>query len=80
MIKLNKIDNFTKIKKYYCLKHKRIHYKYKNGKKTKTFSNKKCQENGYSLTTSEKFKMNFNKNWKNYSIKKHRKSIGSNKQ
>ena len=59
---MKKIIDFSGIEKYYCIKHKRFHRRFgKNGKKTIVFVD--CQEHAYSLSPSEKWKMDFNKSW-----------------
>ena len=58
--------------KYYCSKCSCYHSKGKKFKEHKEFA--------VDLTNSEKWKMEFKKSWKNYSIDSHVKTYGSKKQ
>jgi len=79
----HKITDFKGVKKYYCNKHDCFHYKYRNttvnGKRiqVKTDSFKLCKDNAYKLSDSEMFKRQFKNSLKNYSVKAHKKIIGS---
>lgn len=81
-----KITDFAKVKLYYCSKHHRYHRKYRhtkrNGKmiKVKTVCFERCKNYAYKISKSEKFNKNFNRSLKNYSVDKHKKSVGSRKQ
>ena len=85
---MDKIKDIEGINKYLCSECNRFHirkFKYKfneNNERIKTkdtpFFNHK--DFAYKLTSSELFNMKFNKSLKNYSIKKHKKTIGSIKQ
>lgn len=61
---MKKIIDFKGIEKYFCIKCKHIHFKYRKGKKTTIFQ--KHQEFAYSMNTTEQFKMSFKRNWKNH--------------
>lgn len=85
---MDKLTDLTGINKYWCNECKYFHirkYKYiinKNGKRIKTkntpFFNHK--EFAYKLTSTEIFNMKFNKSVEKYSIKGHKKTLGSMKQ
>ena len=81
-----KIVDFFGIEKYYCIKHKGFHkkYRYTNryGKviKLETHSFKKCKDNAYSIPQSEFFAIQIKKSFNSYSIEKHKKISGSRKQ
>lgn len=82
---MDKLVNIKDIKRYYCSQCKHFHirkYKYKVntfGVKTKTkdtpFFNHK--EFACKLTNTEKFKKGIKGSFSKYSIKSHKKSIGS---
>jgi len=84
---MDKITDLERIKKYYCSECERFHirkYKYvidKFGKRIKTkdtpFFNHK--EFAYKLIPSELFNLQFNRSYKRYNIKEHKKTKGSNK-
>ena len=61
---MEKIENFKFVEKYFCSKHNRIHNKYRNHKKTKSFE--QCKDTAFSLTDTELFKMKFKRMWNNY--------------
>jgi len=85
---MDKITDLTGINRYYCSECEHNHirkYKYiinKFGKRIKTkntpFFNHK--EYAFKLTSTELFNMKFRKSTEKYSIKGHKKTIGSMKQ
>ena len=85
---MDKIIDFTEIKKYWCSQCEHFHikkYKYIINKfgvriKTKNTPFFNHREFAYKLTSTEIFNMKFRKSTESYSIKGHKKTVGSMKQ
>ena len=85
---MDKITDFIEVKKYWCSQCEHFHirkYKYiinKFGQRIKTkdtpFFNHK--EYAFKLTSTELFNMKFSKSMEKYSLKAHKKTVGSMKQ
>ena len=85
---MDKLTDLKEVKRYWCVECEHFHirkYKYmidKNGKRIKTkdtpFFNHK--EFAFRLTATEIFNMKFNKSTESYSLKSHKKTLGSMKQ
>ena len=87
MKKLDKLNSIEGISKYFCSECNHFHirkYRYKINKlghriKTKDTPFFNHKEFAYKLTSSELWKRQFGRSCELYSIKEHKKAIGSNK-
>ena len=87
MKKLDKINDIEGINKYFCSEHKKFHirkFKYKFNKeglriKTRDTPFFNCKKFAMKLTQSELWNRQMKRSCELYSIKEHKKAIGSNK-
>jgi len=85
--KLDKINDIEGINKYFCSEHKKFHirkFKYKFNKeglriKTRDTPFFNCKKFAMKLTQSELWNRQMKRSCELYSIKEHKKAIGSNK-